>query len=159
VIEKTRLMVEAGRNMTGMLYDYLDRGCPSDDRQGLTWKALKALEERDRELTLEFRDRFVEIMERDPGVIADWAGRHVGICSEVISRGRAGTSGYPDPDLEVLFAEKHREEWERVAAGEALCVVQHPLMMEYHRDLQEEAFGRIGGIRGGLPGYPWEKGE
>jgi hypothetical protein len=158
-LERVRLMVEAGRNMTGMLYDYLDRGLPTEEQQSLTWKALKSLEERDRRLSGEFGNLFRDTKESDPGAIGEWAGRHLRICSGVIMRGESRSSGYPDPGLEVLFARKHRDEWGLVEAGETLCVVQHSLMMEYHRDLQEREFGRIEGVRDGLPGYPWKTGE
>jgi hypothetical protein len=158
-LEKLRLMVEAGSNMTGMLYDYLDRGFPSDDQQSLTWQALKILDERDQRLTEMFRALFGEIIGSNPAVIEEWAGRHIRICSEVLERARAQDSGYPDPGLEELFARSHGKDWERVAAGEELCIVQHSLMMQYHRDLQEREFGRIEGVDHGLPRYPWKKDE
>jgi hypothetical protein len=155
-LEESRRLIEACENMTGELYDYLDRGMPSPEQESRTWEVLKQLESMLGKCRPELEQTIRDTLVRNGNTVSAWAKKHMTICDEVLAGVREGLSRYPDPELEALIAERLKREWALVAEGEVNCVVQHKLMLQYHRKLYDREFGQISDPRQLLPDPPWE---
>ena len=155
-LEEKRRLIEACEHMTGELYDYLDRGVPSPEQESRTWKALKQLETLQSELRPELEQAIRDTLVRSGNAVSVWAEKHIIICDEVQTEAREGLSRYPDPELEAKIAGRLKSEWAGVAEGVVVCVVEHKLMLQYHRKLYDREFGQMPDPRKGLPEPPWK---
>ncbi len=156
-LEEKRRLIEACEHMTGELYDYLDRGKPSPEQESRTWKALRQLEALQGELRPELEQVIRDTPARNENPVSVWAQKHIFICDQVLAEIQEGLSRYPDPELEAMITGRLKSEWAGVAEGEVVCVVEHKLMLQYHRKLYDLEFGRIPDPRKNLPEPPWKR--
>ncbi|MBN2587928.1 MAG: hypothetical protein JXA64_07715 [Candidatus Fermentibacteraceae bacterium] len=56
-----------------------------------------------------------------------------------------------------MIARRLKNEWAGVEKGKVACVIEHKLMLQYHRKLYDREFGRMPDPRKALPEPTWKK--
>jgi predicted oxidoreductase len=111
-LEKIRRKYQEQCREIGSLYDYLDKGCPSENQADETWRSIRQLEKAEKISETELMVVISNLKSQNPALLSQWIEYHIKCCQTIISE----TSGGNKHDgsfnsVRVYSAEQAMKEW------------------------------------------------
>jgi post-segregation antitoxin (ccd killing protein) len=113
-LETLRQKIEDLDSEAGSQSDYLDYGKPDPKQAKQTQEFIDQLNNKSRALKAELKDLIAKVRAQQPQAIHEWADLHINILQKIVAETEAGVQAAVRRDV----AQRTRQEWEKVRAGE-----------------------------------------